>query len=395
MRRAAAVLAVLALAGADASAKSGESLYGVVGGRSAVTLVQLDPETLRPLPGRRLRLGAATATGAVVRAGDLAYADGYRLRLIDLATMKPFASVVIGPGLVQAVAWPEWQRILVMSGGQGLVHFVAVDRSVMKVTRRTFVRGTLIGYERTPTGLVLLVAPQDGIGPARLVIVDERARIREVALERVAAGSRWDDFDPPRGESRSPGLAVDPAGRVAYVATSDGLVAEIPLDGSPRYHAVRGSYAKIVAGSWRTAKWLGAGIIAVVGSDSADGRSSRPSGLELVDTRTWSSRMVLPGASHVLRWRDGVLATGAPWDEEAGRGPGIGVVSVSRDGGERFRLFAAEQVWIEAVTQTRAYVYAEGAQHAYVVDLLSGRIVAHVAKPLPWLLPMQEPAVWP
>lgn len=383
MRRAAAVVAVLALAGADASAKTAWPLYGIVGDRSALTLVELDPETLQRVPGRQLRLGAATSTAAVVRGGDLAFADGYRLRLIDLETMKPFGRVPIGGGDVRAVAWLDWRWVVVMHGGQGLVSFVAVDRSVMKVVRRTYVRGNLIAYERTATELMLLVAPQDGIGPARLVLVDERARTREVTLERIVAGTRWDGLDPPRGESRSPGLAVDPDGRTAYVVAADGLVAEVPLDGGPRYRAARGRYAKTVVGSWRRAQWLGGGVIAVVGSDSVDGRTSQPSGLELVDTRTWSSRRALADALDVRQWRDGALVTR----------PGVGVVAIGRDGSERFRLLAGEGVWIDALTATHAYVSTP--RESYVLDLLGVRVSARLPGRMPWLLPTQQPALWP
>lgn len=133
-------------------------------------------------------------------------------------------------------------------------------------------------------------------------------------------------------------------------------------------------------------------MLAVSGSDSADGRSSHPSGVELVDTRRWTSRLVLPGATNDVRWRDGVLATGSPWDEAVGHKPGIGLVAVGRDGSERLRLLAGERAW--RVTATRAYVAADDAD-AYVIDLLGGRILTRVNGPLPWLLPTQPLVPWP
>jgi hypothetical protein len=394
MRRAAAVLGVLALAGADAGAKTGGPLYGVVSDRSQSALVALDPDTLRPLPGKRLRLGPIASAGAAARAGELAFADGYRLRLIHLETLRPFASVRVG-GMVRVVAWPEWQRIVLVAGGQGLLWITAVDRSLLRVTRRTFVRGTVIAHAETPTELVLLVAPDYEIGPARLVVADSRARIREIPLERISAGLRWDDSNPPSGESRSPALAVDPEHRTAYVVGADGLVAEVPLGGPVRYHAVRGAFRKTVAGWWRTAAWLGGGMLAVAGSDRPDGRSSTPSGVELIDTRRWTSRFVLPGATQVVQWRDGFLATGSPWDDVHGMAPGIGLVAVGRDGGERLRILAGERVSIAAVTATRAYLHADGAEAGYVVDLLGGRVATRVTGPFPGLLPTQQPVLWP
>lgn len=396
MRRAAALVAVLALAGADASAKDWP-LYGLVSNRSSISLVRLDPLTLERLPGRQLRLGTRTSAAALVRGGDLALADDATLQLIDLGTMRRFGTVRLGfgAGAARAVAWSDWRWIVVVRGGQGLIELVAVDRSVMKVARRTFVKGSLVAYERSESELVLLVAPMEGIGAARLVVVDPEARTREIMLERVTAGSRCDHdtATEPTCDSRTPALAVDPTRRIAYVVTADGVVADVALEGATRYHAVRGRYAKTVSGSWRRAEWLGGGILAVAGSDSVDGRRSEPSGLELVDTRTWTSRLVLRGAANVVRWRDGVLATGTPWDAERGALPGIGVVYVGRDGTERFRVGTPSEMWIAAATPTRAYAYAQ--RHVYVLDALTGTSTAVSVTSWPWLLPAQESFVWP
>ena len=80
--------------------------------------------------------------------------------------------------------------------------------------------------------------------------------------------------------------------------------------------------AKQVVGSWRGACWLGGGLLAVSGADSrvvgdtvAEQRvERRPSGLKLVDTRSWTVRPLDPAATGVS-WRAGrLLSVGGTWD---------------------------------------------------------------------------------
>jgi hypothetical protein len=142
---------------------------------------------------------------------------------------------------------------------------------------------------------------------------------------------------------RDAGLAVDPAGGRAFVVAAGATVAEVDLAGlDVTYHSLRQprsllrrlahwlvppAEAKLAAGTWRSACWLGGGTLAVWGTDArvagdtpAEFRSdTRSSGIKLVDTRTWTVRALDPEATAV-RWRAGrLLASGSVWDGRAQR----------------------------------------------------------------------------
>ena len=90
--------------------------------------------------------------------------------------------------------------------------------------------------------------------------------------------------------------------------------------------------AKLNAGTWRAACWLGDGRMAVWGSRSrvvgdvpAEQHSEqRPSGLKLIDTRTWTVRTSTHG--HGATWQEGRLpASCGTWDHETEREAGVGL----------------------------------------------------------------------
>lgn len=200
--------------------------------------------------------------------------------------------------------------------------------------------------------MVLLSIPTDRIGPARLLVVDDRGRVRAAGLDRVQAGYRsppdWDRPDA-HGVFREAALAVDGVGGRAFVVAAGAEVAEVDLATlEVAYHRLRQpvsllarlahwlvppAAAKLSAGTWRAACWLGAGRLAVWGGESrllgevpAELRpEERPSGLTLVDTRTWTVRPLDPAATRA-GWRDGrLLAFGGTWDPDARRERGVGL----------------------------------------------------------------------
>jgi hypothetical protein len=344
-------------------------VYGLVQDSATTWLTRLDPDTLAPL-GPRASLGHLTGF-AYDTNGWLAYANGWRLRIVNLESMKPFKSIRLGAGAPVAVAWLRWETIVTVTGTT-VTEVRAVDWSTDRVVRKARVKGTVVGRARGDDELVLLVGPAGKIGPVRLLVVDGAGRTRVIALPRIVAGQHWDDMNPPTGEHRQPALTLDAANDVAYVA-GNGLVAEVPLAGAATYHALRGTFAKVVAGSWQSAAWLGNGMLALAGFESADGRRINATGLELVDTRTWTSRLVRTDVSRVTSSNGLALGTGAIWGE-AEEERGIGVVAIDAQGAERFHALPGMSALVAAVTATRAYVHVDGGRVA-VIDLLSGRVV--------------------
>jgi hypothetical protein len=253
-----------------------------------------------------------------------------------------------------------------------------------------------------------------GIGPARLAIVDRRGAVRFLELERMLAGMQFVDRTSHDVRQRLPGLAVDAAGRRAYVVTP-GLVAAVDLARlAVSYHEPSrassalarlrdwldpAAHAKGASGPTRVARWLGGGLLAVTGADEQSLTDARgdtrirvlAAGLSLVDTRDWSARMIAKGATDVRVAGGLLLATGLA-DADA-----IGLAAYDRDGDKRFQLFDDRQAWVTQVYEGRAFVGIAGQggeAPLRVVDLAAGRSAGVRTQRLPWLLLDAAPSWW-
>lgn len=370
------------VAGGTAPAKPGHTtLYGVVDS----SLSGLDPDTLEPV-GPRVSVGTR-GIFAYDSHGWLAYMDGRRLRIIDVQRMRPFKDVPLFTAAPVAVGWLQWDTIVAVTGTSGTLEVRAIDWATDKVVRTARAAGTVVARAHGDDELVLLVAPVSELGPSRLLVVDAAGKTRVISVARITAGQHWDTSrNPPTGQARQPGLALDAEHDVAYVV-GDGLVAEVPLAGTASYHALRGTFAKEIAGTTTSAAWLGNGTLAVAGSTSADGRRIDPTGLDLVDTRTWSSRLIRNDASWVEA-KDGLaLVSGTSWMEAEER-RGIGVIGIDANGVERFHVLGGEWASVVGYSATRAYLYRDGRRGA-AVDLATGRIVAQFDRNPPMLLTLR------
>jgi hypothetical protein len=402
-------------------------------------LVRIDPKRLRPRPGSRIGVGSA---GCAARSGGqacwtippwsfspdrtllaVARNDGTAarsLRLVQIGRMRVVADVPIVGGAVGLVAWPVRGRLLALQEVccDERQRLLVIDVTQRRVATRRALGGTVLRVGRTPRELILLVAPARRIGPARLAIVHGRGAVHSVRLERMLAGTRRVARLDYRVER--PGLAVDPAGRRAFVVGRD-LVAGVDLvSGAVSYHDLTRpasllgrlrdwldpvADAKGASGPTRSAEWLGDDRLAVTGADEesftdARGRDQtriRPAGLSLVDTRAWSVRTVDRGATEVRVVGDLLLATGFSWDSSTGEEQAIGFAGYGFDGEKRFQLFDGRQAWIEQVYDGRGYVRAlesDGRAPLRVVDLVTGRSVGERVRPLPWLLVDHASSWW-
>jgi hypothetical protein len=208
-----------------------------------------------------------------------------------------------------------------------------------------------------------------------------------------------------RFEKRLPALAVDPAGRRAFVIDR-ALAAEIDLESlTVSYHQpaqrAPSASAKMSTGSVRVSRWLGGGAVAVSGADEeplvdaqgAEQTRTRPYGLRLLDTRRWSVRTVDPAATSFLLSRDLLLTTGA----FGSNATGAGLTAYGRAGGRRFHLFAGRQAWIAGIVANRAFVgisRPDGREEPLrIVDLTRGRVIGTKPEPLPTLM-LGDAAGW-
>ena len=387
MRKRAAVLLVLlgvvAAGGANAPAKGGEQeVYGLLTAVRGSALARLDPVTLEPLARTRVQLGRLNGFAYDEWHGYLALDDGYRLRIVGLSQLAPRATLRLGTADPTALAWLSWDTIVVVRRHRVL----AVDWMLRKVRTRATFSGDVVAQARGDDELVLLLAPSGSLGPARLLVVRPTGATRIVSLPGIAAGTEWTTDQPPTGKTQVPGLALDAEHGTAYV-TSGGAVVEVPLRGTPVSHLLHGRFAKSISGRWESAAWLGNARLAVAGSVSADGTTSTPTGLAVVDTRSWSVVASRPTTSFVVRWGELALTAGVTLDG-LGQRQGSAVAAVDRTGAERWTALAGVGSGFQAVTAAHGYVTVDGNRLA-VLDLGTGRVLATRDAPLPFVLSLR------
>jgi hypothetical protein len=387
-------------------------------GFAGAKLVGVDPESLAPLSGAGIAVGSGGC--APRQDGNACWSvppwsaspDGKRLavarndassvRLVDVGRMRVTANVRVDGGAIGALAWLTRDRMLAVQEQPGeRQRLLGIDLVKRRVATRQALSGSVQRLARTAHELVLLLAPAQAIGPARVAVATGRGDVRFVSLARILAGSQLlGTGSNHRVDARLPGLAVDSDRRRAFVV-ADSTIAEIDLrssaveyhtlDGRPSFLARLWSWlepaasAKVLNGYARDVRWLGGNLLAFSGSDTEQS-TTRPAGLVVVDTRDWSVQNLDRGATGFDAAGDVLLATGAQWDAAKQRTVGIGLAAYGFDGGKRFQLFDGEAAWLAQVHGGRAYVGTSGQAALRVVDLATGAVVATRQQALPWLL---------
>jgi hypothetical protein len=355
-------------------------------------IVRVAPVSLRPLPGRGVRL--TQPLGAWARSPDgrrlAAVSDrASELHLIEVDGMRTVVHVATGTrGSPIAVLWPRRDRVWIVVTALGTTTVVTVDVTAQRVLARRRLAGALVRVAASPDGAVLLLAPSSVIGPSRLATVDAAGAVAQIPIDGLSAGLMPTRVGPSVERVRTPALAVDPEGRRAYLVSSRPYVVEVDL----RRHRASGhrlvperslldrlrelleptAEAAVEVGPVRDAAWLGAGRIALSGYDGdallrSDGGvedDHRPAGLHVIDTRDWSIRTLDERASTFVA-ADGLLLTGGP----------DGLVAYDPEGDERFRLLDGRQVEIVASAGSLAYVRTPPEPALHVVDLEAERVI--------------------
>lgn len=396
------------------------ALNGLSIGSTAGWLMRLDPQTLRPLRGKRIAVekgGCASQDGGTLcwvpawavspdgkrlvlaESTPRGVSDAPSLRLVDPAAMRTIARIPVAGGAIGALAWLRPDRVLaVQEATDGGQQVVAVDLATRRVAPPRSLDGSVERLATTEDELVVLVAPPNEIAPARIDVVDPDGNVHSARLDRILAGWHRLQGDELRIDSRVPGLAVDPATERAFVVVK-GAAAEVDLRTlAVSYHELaerkpsflsrlRGwldpaASAKELSGSRRVARWLGNGLLAVSGSDEQRG-DVRPAGLSLVDTTTWAVRTIEPGAMTLAAADGALLTTG--WTSDGRRATGIGLTAYRPDGTLRFHLFGDAGAWLQ-VYGRRAFVGLIGRPGLRIVDLETGAVVGTRRADLPLLL---------
>lgn len=392
--RASAALIVVAIATAAGTARGAPAAEPVLGIRSldggGAVVQRYDPTTLRPLgrggrPGLTVRFWSFTPDRSrVALAGDGA-GHGPSLAVLDTSTLRRrgalSANLDLGfTGFVQGVAWPRDDRLLLVTAdGVGLTGVHLVDPRAMRGLAHVTLRGTLLAGATTERGPVLLLAPRQGIGAAKLVSLDSALAVREIPLTGIRAGigrSRAGASpDEDAAVVRRPAVAADPTGQRAVVVGYEERIADIDLEtGTVRYRGVAvrtlARSSKSITGPQLMGLWLGDGAVAIAGTvygslDAGTHLRMTPVGLRILDLRSWRTRVTDPRVVWVTRSGSDLLFMGRE----------DGLRWYSRRGRPVGHLFPGRQVTDVAAAGRRALVRIEGNLRVAVVDLRTGAVV--------------------
>jgi hypothetical protein len=395
MKRMALLLAGLAVALATSVAAAKEpavvhatAVLAIAGGDAGqAELAWLDPRTLARLKRGAVKL--VDANGVVYSPNGSKIAVGssaFGVRIVDVRRMRRLST---GTGRrlgwhLSPISWPTPRRLLALELHERLpsTRLVVIDPSARRVVKRTPLDPPFSHLEIAGRELIALGSPADGIGPAQVIVVDADGGMRRVSISRIPAGGRTEGAeDDPTYTLASPGLAVDVAGRKAYVVGQAPLLAEIDLDSlavtyrdlsSPRSLAAR---AKVVTGWSRQATWLGDGRLVVTGAEY-DRLRSAPAGLQVIDVRSGTTRMLEPRASMAVPSQGLLLAAGGARDGQTEVESGMGLSALSANGEVLWRALGDQVVWWVQTAGGYAYVVGEESypKTVRVIDLADGSV---------------------
>jgi hypothetical protein len=358
-------------------------------------LTRLKSLSLRPVGrGVPLEVGSGSATALSPDGRKVALGDGHPgVELVDLQRMRKVGAVKLQPpGWVTFLSWQQGTLFAVVSRDRSSAVAV-IDPVGRQVLRRYPLARQIISVQESRGSVVLLTAPQKGIGPLELTVVGGKG-MQSVRVSEIFGGSKVENGeDGYRAREVMPGLAVEPGER-AFIVSASKTVAEVSLhDLAVEYHTLSepvsllgrvrnwlepSAGAKELDGPQRKAEWLASGLIAVSGADyttvtNASGLDVQveAAGLSLLDPDDWSIRKINDETSDFVSFRSSLLAFGdASWGRPA---PGLGVVGYDLTGRELFRRFEGTAVsWVEPV-EGLAYVSLDEKRRA-VMDAASGRV---------------------
>jgi hypothetical protein len=388
-------------------AVSSSPLLGITYGRLDTWVTRLDPNTLRVQPGRKLALGrfasgwsfspdrARLAFGTQPSSSNDSEAG---IRLVDAGSMRTEDDIALGVvGYVAVLHWSGPDRLQAVVRSRTGDSVVVVDTVARRVLARDALAEPVGAVGRAKSALVLLLEPRT-YGPVTVAVVDGTGALRSVTLDRIEAGASTTAPPNSVGQRDFAGLAVDAGGNRAFAVAAGAPVAEVdlgslavsyrtptqPVSLLGRLHdwlEPKAQAKELLVRSVRYASWVGDGQLAVVGSNGAPSWENgqlqvreRPSGLLLVDTRSWTSHVLDPRASSLVLGRDTLLSWGLGWDSGRQREIGTGLSVYAPTGVQRFHLFGARPIYDVQVVGSRAFVRKAGVESRYsIVSLRSGR----------------------
>jgi hypothetical protein len=297
------------------------------------------------------------------------------------------------------VGWVSPDRVLAVAGeGFGRQRLLWVDAKSRKVVARRAYSGWNVNSLTVPGGLAVAVGPNEGVGPLRILLVDENGGIRTIVVDGIKAGAEYaePDAEPP-GQVLTPAITVDHEANRLYVVAARGLlVAEVDLaSGAVDYHSLGASASKgNVDVWWRHAVWAGDGRIAVTGDHWPSPQGRRlpdgpvPFGIRMIDTRTWTIATLDPRPDSMHVAADTVLASGTRFFDGGQRTESTGLLAFDETGRRAFTRFRGRPVTLLGSRGTLGYVWIRRTRTAHVIDMADGRTLNTIrtGRRVPFLL---------
>ena len=416
-------------------APDGTPLVRMRNGHGSDLLFRLNPRTLQQVgrPIRTFRNGTGLAISP--DRSRLAFADGAqrrsdrarrrtaRIHFVDLDGWRSRGVARVGRDSWLTIEWVSDDRVVAVAGDTGgRQRLLWVDMNSRKVVARRPYAGCAINTVPVPGGLAIPLAPPEGVGRLRILLLDPNGGVRTIALDGIWAGSNYDDG----GEVLTPAVTADPDGGRLYVVAARGtLVAEVELaTGAVTYHAIDargasdafggslrvgakgGTAGGAFAGSlrahaakgnvdvWsRQAVWAGDGRIALTGNHWPRPRGRVfdgpiPLGVRMLDTRSWTVATLdpRPDTMHVAGGM--VLAAGTRYFDAGERTKSTGLLAFDSSGRRAWTRFRGRPVALLGSRGGLAYAWTRRTRTAYVLELATGRTLHSIGtgQRIPFLL---------
>jgi hypothetical protein len=374
-------------------------------GHGSDLLFRLNPRTLQQVgrPIRTFRGGSDLRVSP--DATRLAFANPWtrrprqsaRIHFVDIAGWRSMGVARVGRYGWLTVGWVSPDRLLAVAGeGPGRQRLLWVDTRTRRVVARRAYSGWNVNTVTVPGGLVVVLGPKEGVGPIRILLVDEHGGIRTIVVDGIKAGAHYAEPSDPAGQILTPAITVDHETNRLYVVAARGLlVAEVDLaSGAVDYHSLGASASKGNVGVWwRHAVWAGDGRIAVTGTTWPPVRGRRvpgpvPFGIRMIDTSTWTIATLDPRPDSMHVAGGTVLASGTRWFGGGRRTESTGLLAFDDAGHRAYIRFRGRQVVLLGSRGGLGYVWVRRTRTAHVIDMANGRTLNTIrtGRRVPFLL---------
>src|SRR5437588_6949825 len=135
------------------------------------------------------------------------------VRFVAVPSLKSLGRTGASSGVWDAasLAWVTPSRLLAVNRASGgVATLLVVDTTTRRVVRDVDLGGVLLARAIVRDSVVVLLAPFDSFGPARVVVADPDGKLASATIDGISAGSHFDNAPDtgPVGEVRPPGFAV-------------------------------------------------------------------------------------------------------------------------------------------------------------------------------------------